>query len=510
MRRAFQYRALLASVAWLSACGPDAEREAVAVKDLALTAQQLAERAARGTYDAGSFVAESKTLAEAFSTTSSTDCSQPPCPDGVICESTCEETEDPVTVEDLQEQRADVSEAIDKLVRKLKEEIFIPANLEAEDGNSATYRIPVDVLCSQTEVGEPTAGGPAPQPAEVDQECADKIGRLAPKVRLTSPATNSVDAAILLTPQQHNPITLQLRSDSVSAVVDLGELMATLVSTDNRPENVDSMSGQVQLELKRNQERDYSVRVNVLKSLAVTTVNEDDEKVKLSLAASTPSFELRFDGNARRVTGSYSFAGIGVQGPLNALRDLFDKETPSADGTPPKVYTGQIDAFLAGYDGSVELLGDEDLLKFKNFGFGNASSWIKFNQSVIASLDFNANAGRHLDFTFEKREDDSADIQLHPTLDASVLLNFAPLADQIQDLPEFALGDSLHLFFDGQDPAVRAESGQLRVVSGTLNLTSQRVPAANLQVAPGNCLFDAETESPAHELLGSLAAGSCK
>jgi hypothetical protein len=118
------------SIPLLVACAP--EDEAVSGQALALTAQGNVERALRGLYDAGSFVADSASLAEILSPIAAGDVScvdvVPTCPVGQVCppaESDCEPEE--VTVADLQDGRQDAKEAIDELVDTLREKIFTDA-----------------------------------------------------------------------------------------------------------------------------------------------------------------------------------------------------------------------------------------------------------------------------------------------------------------------------------------------------------------------------------------------
>jgi len=509
----------------LAACGGTEDREPISASQLALTAQQNVENTLRGTHAAGSFIADSTTLAKLLSASTSCESSAPPCAPGSTCTTPEPVCSDSVTEADLAEAREDIADAIDDLVKTLKDDIFTTENLESEDGHSAVYRLSPEYLCKNggTDVSTPApAPGTNPLPndsstSELDPDCVRHATELQPRLRLTSPRNGDVDVALLLTAQRRNPATLGLRSDGVGLQIDLAEVKATLDAAHQDTGNLASMSGKLEFELKKNADLDYSFRFNVLSSLSVNTVDDLMQQLAFSLAGNKPSFEIRLDGNAKQVTGTYHFGAFGLKGPLNALynqdesTDSSPVGSPAPEPVPQKMYTGIIDLLVAGLDGSVTFDGNQDRLVLHALGLGNASSTLKHDGNLLAKLDLNPNAGRHFDLTVERSNDQST-LSITPTFDLNLLLNFASLQNQFDDIPAYALNDNLRVFFDGSNPSVRAEKGQLRVLSGTLNLTSQSVPSANVQVAPGMCLLksDSDAPAPAHELLGQFTSAACK
>ena len=219
------------------------------------------------------------------------------------------------------------------------------------------------------------------------------------------------------------------------------------------------------------------------------------------------------NGNARELSGKLDLGAFSLRGPLAAFRSSFEDDASYdafGDPVPQRTYTGNIDLSLAGLEAAVTLDGSEDRLIFTGLGFGDTTSTLKFDGTTIAALDVNPNNGRHFDLSVEKAGDGRATLGFSPTLDVSLLLNFAPLANQIADLPDFALGDTLRFWFQGANPSVRAEDEQLRVLSGTLNVSSSRVPAANLVVPAGSCVVSSNAETPEHALLGALSSAACQ
>ena len=234
--------------------------------------------------------------------------------------------------------------------------------------------------------------------------------------------------------------------------------------------------------------------------------------MRVSIGQSVPTVEVRLDGNARRGIGTYDLGRLAVRGPLNAFRDVFDEEEYDAFGNPlpRKTYTGEIALSIAGAEGGITLDGQEDTVDLTGIGLGDEGSTLEHDGTLLAQLDVNPEAGRHFDVHFAKTEDGATTMTFSPTLDVRLLLAFAPLADQIADLPSYALGDTLRFFFEGAEPTIQAEDERLRVVSGTLHMTSGGTPEANLSVPAGSCLVESENEAPLHELLGAFAVSSCE
>lgn len=506
--RCFGYGVQAALALWgITACGPSSE--SVAVKELALTAEQNVEQALRGAHRAGGFIADSEALADALSAGSQS-CEPVACPAGSVCpEPECSAA---VTVADLQGQREDMSSGIDDLVQSLRDDIFTDENLESSDDSSVTYLLGPDLFCSSEDVVAVPPGGVPPESASVDPDCADSVERLEPRLRLSSPSAGNVDVQLLLTAGHHNPVTLQLYQDRVGVVVDLAGVKSTLDEVGEAIEGLASMSGRLGFEILKNAELDYSLRFNVLDDLSVVADGDDGQSISYSLGASVPTAELRFDGNTRRVVGSYAMGTLMLQGPLQAFRGSFEDTQYDDLGNPLPggTYTGMIDLLIGGLDGSVVFDGNTDRLSFEGLGLGDVSSTLKHDGVTLAQLDLNPDAGRHFDVTVENVPDTGTQVTLSPTFDLNAMLNFAPLADQVSDIPSYMLSDTLRIWFDGDDPSFQSEQDQLRVLSGALHLSSAAVPEANLDVPAGSCLFDSGAEAPAHELLGTLAAGACR
>lgn len=504
----------LAALPLLAACG--STDEPVSGQSLALTAQANLEGTLRGLYTAGSFVADSSSLARMLSplATGAACEAVSECPPGQVCAEPAPCESDELSVEDLQEGRAAVNDGIDELVALLREKIFTPENLESEDGRSATYRLDANTLCAESDSAAVLPGGtppPGPGAAAPNSDCVEQVQKLQLRLRLSSPSDGDIDVALLVSASRNNPATLELHDDHVAIVVDLGELKAALDALGEETGELVELDGTVAFEVSRYAELDYGVRFSVRDAVHLVVLDEQGRATEVDYAASVPTAELRLDGGARTLTGTYTLGALSLVTPLDTFQsDSVEPPTLGEAPPPDAPWTGTIEAFLAGIDGRVTLDGSADRLRLENLGLGDVTSTVHHDGTLIAALDVNAASGRHFDLEIESADGEEPLLTISPTLDASLLLSFASLASQIDELPGFASNDTLRLFFEGDRPSVRPTAEGLEVVSGTLNLTSASVPEANLSVPAGQCLVElAPGVEPAHELLGELAVAAC-
>lgn len=504
----------------VAACGPTTMDETTG-EDLAAMAESNVEAALRGTHRAGSFLADSATVADSLSSLGggSQYCTYECTPDG-ICQDVCTTVEDPVTVAELQDDRQELDEGIDDIIKTLKEKIFTEENLEP--GTSATYLLKPKTFCGSTgsslePAPNPGTGGtgtadPAPKP-ELDPDCVDEINRLQPRLRLSSPSAGNVDVELILTSARKRPVTLELHQNHVGIVVDLAETKGTLDALGEDTSSITEMVGRFGLELRKNADLDYSFRASVIDAIKLGIQDDAGQQIRYSISASVPTFELRLDGNAREVTGTVDYGTMTISAPLNALRDSFagPEEYDPVTGLPvPRpTYTGNIEYLLAGVEGSMTFDGSTDKLTLSHLGLGDASSTLKLDGTTLAQLDLNPNAGRHFDMTIEKQPA-GTQVSFSPTLDFSALLNFAPLAAQIPDIAPDVMNNALHFWFDGDRPTVQGNDEQLKVVSGTMHYENSYDPSLNFTASAGSCIESPAVDASTTEGVSGVVVTTCQ
>ena len=501
-------RAAFVGGLFLFACSPTStdDEDDTSATDLAAMAQANVEKALRGTHRAGSFMADSTTLANSLGVMagSSTDCTQGICTANGCPPNECVTTKQTVTVDDLRGSRDDLDESIDDAMKTLREKVFTKENLESEGDGTATYLLGPNFWCTSSSddvpvsgAGGSTSNGNVPATPMLDPDCVDEANRLQVRLRLSSPSDGNVDVDLLLSASKRNPATLELYTNHIGVTTDLGEIKATLDALGEDTGSLTTLAGKLGFELKRNGELDYSFLANVLEDVQVGIANDAGEEALVGVGKSVPTFELRLDGNARKVTGTLDVGAVTVSGPLNAFRDLFDPEEYDdfGDPLPRPHYTGMVQALLAGLEAGVTLDGSTDKLTLSHLGVGDQSSTLKVDADTLLAFDLNPSNGRHFDLALEKAGTETR-ATFVPTFEAQAVLKFAPLTAQISDLSPALLDNTLKLWFDGQNPSVETRDDALRIVSGTLNYTDAHDPANNLTAAAGSCVADGDGSTP--------------
>jgi hypothetical protein len=506
-----------------SGAGGTPERVAISSQGAALTAQENTERALRGVLQAGGFLAESAALADGLSALSgsSESCSgqfvTPACEEGaadcdttLVYEEQCETIAEEVTNADLLDARQEMHDALDELIRFLRDEVFTEANLEFEDSTTATYALPSSIFCGDTgDDSDSLAGDVQTETDEIDLDCEADFATLQPRLRLSSPGAGDVDIAVLLTDQRHNPITMQLYDDRLGLSVDLGEVKATLDSSGQDLGTLETLDGEVGIELVRNAATDYSLRVNLLRDLEISA-GDPGKELSVLLAASTPTTEVRLDGVAQTVTGTLNFGALNLVAPLSAFASE-DEYDELGNPLPAVTYTGVIDAVLGGINGSLAFDGNTDSLTLEGLGLGDVASTIFHDDARLLQLDLNPDHGRRFDLHVESTGQDSGRLTFSPTLDVRLALGFSHIADQVSDIPGFLLNDTIRIWFEGEEPSVDVSESGLRVAAGTLQMTSATVPDSNVTVGAGMCLVEApESDVEPASLASTLHAEVCE
>jgi hypothetical protein len=500
----------------LAACGPtttDSDDDGGPGTDLAKLAIDNTEHALLGAHSAGSFIADSQTFADAFSSLGGESCETTDCFGDAACvpETVC--TPNEVTIADLQDQRTELRDGIDDFIQYLRDDVFAKAHVESSTASSITYHLGPEVLCEdQTEIPDGSGAAPSTTPT-YDPECVDQSNRLQVRLKLTLASAGNVNLAVILTEAKRNPVNFELYRDHVGVSTDLQEVKATLDAAGEDTTNIPTLEGRIGFELRRNAELDWSFLANVFQNVVIGIVDDDTgEQVRVGVGASAPSSELRLNGNARNILGAIDYGAISVSGSLNAFRDSFDEaeyDPITGEELPRPTYTGNVEAMIAGYEGSVTFDGATDHLTLTGLGLGNVASTLKWNEQILAQFDLNKDAGRHFDLGYQKTNAGS-EFTFSPTFDSLVSLNFAPLANQIPDISPSLMNDTIHVWFDGQNPKIEVTDEQVKVVSGTFNVTSTATPDANLTVSPGMCLVESGATEPTNEAIGTLTTGACQ
>ena len=371
----------------------------------------------------------------------------------------------------------------EELARFLTEQIFTDENYEGD----GYYRLPADLLC-------PPGFDDTPDPA-----CVEEIDAAELRLRAVLAGEDGLDLSLAIGPSRIDPMTLELRPDSLAVAADLGELRAAAVflaglageALDDVP---DVLEGVIAVSFVVHGDEHASMEFAVREAVFV-----EGDGVSLSLGARDPMLALEVDVPEETVTATFDMGPLNVQGPW----DDFD---PSA---------GAFELDLQGLSAQVTLQEGARSLQIENISLGGDTSSLSLDGERILSLDLNPDSGRALTLTLLPEGDDELPtFGFDPELDLSVGFFLQPLADRGEDVPEFLLDDTLGLAITGSQPTIQPveataeHSGGIRVVSGELSLASESAGEA-VVVAEGLCLVEREPEQGDHPLIGSFAEASC-
>jgi len=373
--------------------------------------------------------------------------------------------------------KEDFDKGTDKFAQFLRDHVFAEGNLETEDGQSATFLLRPAVMCEVS-----------------NDSCTDFFTKNQIRLLVSSPSEGDVQIALLYSEQRFNPLTFHVSRQRVGLSVDLGASADTIRAFNGDAGMVpDHFAGVVLFELVKNAVLDYSLRVSVVQDIAIS-LTKDSKQYAFGLAATSPTWEARANGNTRTITLTENLGAVSGKVPLSAFVDsVFDLglDDPAAGNDP-------IDVLFAGLTGAVNLDGASDHLRFTGVGLGNATSFIKHGQDVLFSADLNAQSGRTMDLDVSLATDDSTMIQFSPMLDMTLHFAFSALANQVRNLPAYTLDDTLRVNLAGDAhptiKSLRNAAHALQVVTGQLMLTSSAFPDKNITVSAGQCL---STQTPA-------------
>jgi hypothetical protein len=410
----------------------------------------------------------------------------------------------------LNDAREELRQEVDNFVRFLREEVFVEANLVAQEttDTQVTYRLGANVLCDAEPSTQLPTGTSAPSEPALDPECVANAERAKLRVRLSQPRENDVDMTIVASDDNLEPLVVQLYQDRLGVKVDLVKGLKTLQAMGETEEEVISVSGALQLQVIKNSAMDYSAQFSILNDVALSLQGDNGEQYVYSVAKSSPAIELRADGNSKTVSAAYNYGAIQLLGPFSAFVESYlhvesatDAKDPAGSEVPPPEpsYTGVVELLLAGYTGKVSYTADSDTFLFSDVSLGSTTSTLKHDGELLAALDLNPTNGRRFNATVRPRVladgNTSALFTLDPTVDVNLALSFKHIADQVADLDPTLQNDDLRVWFTGTEATFAIEEERLRMISGAFHISSKQNPQSNVDVPTGMCLAKAEPDA---------------
>jgi hypothetical protein len=376
----------------------------------------------------------------------------------------------------------------------LEERVFIDANYEGD----GVYRLRGEDFCPADEL----TGAPDPQ-------CVADFNEAELRVRAVL-AGDGLDLTLLVGPDRVEPLTVELRSDRITVIVDLGAAKAAAAHiaavTGTAVELPRILEGVVSAELVLNGPADVTVSFAIRQAVRVEGDLEAGSYL-FSSAAKDPLFRARGEGAARRLSIDLDIGQTAVSFPWDSFS--FDE---TEDPTP---VSGQLAVDAKGLSGSVVLEEGISQLRLSNIGLGEGKSTIKLDDYEILSWLLNADSGSRFGLTVTPTTDGTARFAFDPELDFQLGVDLQPFADAGDVVEPYLLGEVYRVEIDGTTPTVRPVPADAYGIGGGLSVDSGRLrlsasSGSEVVVPAGQCLVDDAVTTGEHPLIGAYASAPCE
>lgn len=367
--------------------------------------------------------------------------------------------------------------------RFLAERVFTAANYEGD----GVYRLRGADFCPEDFEGQP------------DAECVEQFDAAELRVRATL-AGDGLDVTLLVGPERAEPLTIELRKQSIALVVDLAEAKAALrhlakvTGEDLQLPSV--MEGRIAVSLTVNGPKDVTLAAAIRSTVRVEAKLEDGADVKFSTAKKDPLWSVRAQAIQRRLTLDVDVGVTTLSIPWRYV---------GAEGTG----SGQLEVDWKGWSASVVLEEGQSSLRLTNLGIGDGRSTISLDGEELLSLELNPSSGRRFALEIDGVPGELPMFSIDPEFDLIVGVHLAPLAARGEPVESYLMDETYRITFNGTSPTAQPVPDALRIHSGTLTISSTAA-SAPVVVTAGQCLIGADAvTSGEHPLLGHLAAVDC-
>lgn len=396
-------------------------------------------------------------------------------------------------------EQPSVNEQTEKMVKFLKERVFTEENIESRNASSTTFLLTGEDVC--------TDGTTTPS-----QGCVDQVNKLELRVRATPQSDNGMDLTLVIGPDRNEPVTFQVRRNSLALVIDLAQAKATaefVASQGGTSSGLPRvMEGVIEFRLVKNADKDFTFSGSVLRDVRVEWDDSNGATRKFSTATASPLAALRIEAIPRRVSFDLDLR--------STVLDLPYKPDLSRTG-----YAGtRLVSRLSGLSYSFTAQEGQTGFAVAHIGIGDAQSTVMLDNLVIVAADLNTVSGRHFDLKLASAADGLPVATVAPEFDLATKFFLKPLkVDTDVSVPSFYEDETYRvLLTGGSAPAVKPVAadavtgfpGGLKVIAGALTLSTTAAGVAPVVVSQGQCLVGRRTApTGSHPLLGHFGVQAC-
>jgi len=383
----------------------------------------------------------------------------------------------------------DVAEELDDFIEKY---IMVEDQLVDDDGTVVTYKLTAEHFCGFSE----------------GTECAEFLAEHPLWIEITSYSEREVDIRGLLGEEKVEAFKIELHKDYVAVSVDLSQLAIAFDEV--------TASGKIRVSLTDDGLKAATVAAEIL--TPVSAQFPDEFNVSIGVSAG----KLSIDAIAKEVSAAVNIGGVDAAFPYQLLVNAFHhgeicsggfsvdgEEPPTSDCEPmpsPDV-DGTIHVEAAAVTGFGKLDLETEELTLLGIGIGDEPAKASLDGLLLAQVD-----AETFDVTAQVVPDKSITAMVSPLLDVTLQLKLGPVANDLPNIDPWMADEQLDLFFGGSNQPTfeMVEKGEaIRILAGSLDITSAFAPQDSINAATGQCLTTANNPGAAHPWLGDIQVVNC-
>jgi hypothetical protein len=392
-----------------------------------------------------------------------------------------------------------LGDAIKKVRDEAKTHVFRQDLVESDDGNRVVYKmIPAEVCDSNT-------------------ECIDKLTANPVRFAVTANSDDTLNVALLVGQDQHNPANAVLGENKLSVRGDLTESLDSLrlfMSTTEQADLPDKLAGSVEWSIEKRAAGEFVITSALLSRFELLTGQTKGKPVSVSVQPTSPTSQITINSNTNSITFSENIGTVDVTAAGSAVCGDLQCGAPEEAGT--------FGLHVAGLTGQFATSAGATEVTFSDLGLGADTSYLSLNGQKLTQVDLNPSSGRKFSMNF-KKTDAGTLVTFEPELDLTVAMAMSNLSETMRvDMPEWLSNEVLDVTLGGAPkpsvliPAKVCDASgnvttkdQIEVIAGKLSLDATSI-AAPVEVMAGMCLVPVEnTENLTHPMT-LVTSGICQ
>lgn len=387
-----------------------------------------------------------------------------------------------------------------ELRRLMEERLFVDANFEGNNGDSAVYLLHADPTCRPL----PEDTDPPGTVPEISADCAKDFEKVAIRISVRADG-DGAEFKVLIGPSRLELLMVTVHSDLLALQVNLpmakaaGDYINAQLGEQAPVQSFDRLMGTVRLSLKKMAPGKITAGVAIVEALDVAQTNG----ASFTTAATDPLFAVTSDGASKTARLDVGLGATQIAG-------TWDPMNTGATNRDLHITTGGLYGHLALNEAAKEIV-------LTDVGIGETK--VAVRDATIFDLNLNADSMRRFSGRITSNADDTARVEITPKVDLNLAFDYGAIASDFSTAPDPALAHETYAvnLVNGGAPAVLQNApstatfaGGIKVVAGTLTLAVVSTPADTVTVTTGRCLTSRDpAPAGSNPILGKLVAVDC-